>query len=127
MSYALEENIILVVKVPAKCTDRLQPLDLSVNKPAKYFLRRKFSTWYAALVQKELDAGKGPSEIRVDMRMAVIKEVSATWLAGLYDHLCSSAEIIKNGFHKAGITDAIQSAPDQVQPREEDFFADLED
>ena len=65
--------------------------------------------------------------LKVDMRMAVIKEVSATWLTGLYDHLCSSPKFIKNGFHKAGITDAIQSAPDQVLPREEDFFADLED
>ena len=62
VSDALEENKILVVKVPAKCTDRLQPLDLSVNKPAKDFLCNKFSTWYAALVQKEIDAGKGPSE-----------------------------------------------------------------
>lgn len=131
ISDALEENKILVVKVPGKCTDKLQPLDLSVNKPAKDFLRGKFGTWYATLVQKELDAGKGPSEIKVDMSMAVIKEVSATWLTGLYDHLCSSQDIIKNGFRKAGITDAIQSfpvpAPDQVHPCEDDMFADLDD
>ena len=31
------ENKILVVKVPGKCMDRLQPLDLLVNKPAKHF------------------------------------------------------------------------------------------
>ncbi len=29
----LAENNILYVLVPANCTDRLQPLDLSVNKP----------------------------------------------------------------------------------------------
>ena len=117
-----------MVKVPGKCTDRLQPLDLLVNKPAKDFSHSKFSTWHAALVQKELDAGKGPTEIIVDRSMATIKEVSATWVTGLYDHLCSSQEIIKNGFHKAGIMDAIQSAPapDQVHPCEEHFFADLD-
>ena len=38
----LEENDILVVKVPPNCTDRLQPMDLSVNKAVKDFLRRKF-------------------------------------------------------------------------------------
>ena len=32
---ALEENHILVVLVPANCTDRLQPLDVSVNKSVK--------------------------------------------------------------------------------------------
>ena len=31
----LEQNHMYVVKVPSNCTDRLQPLDLSVNKPTK--------------------------------------------------------------------------------------------
>ena len=35
----LEENNILYVLVPANCTDKLQPLDLSVNKPAKDYLK----------------------------------------------------------------------------------------
>ena len=37
-----EENNILFVTIPNNCTDRLQPLDLSVNKPAKDFVRTKF-------------------------------------------------------------------------------------
>ena len=38
----LEENNISIVMVPANCTDRLQPLDVSVNKAAKNFLRGQF-------------------------------------------------------------------------------------
>jgi len=38
----LEDNNILYVTMPNNCTDRLQPLDLSVNKPAKDFLQSKF-------------------------------------------------------------------------------------
>jgi len=34
----LKENNVYIVIVPANCTDRLQPLDLSVNKAAKEFL-----------------------------------------------------------------------------------------
>ena len=34
----LEENNVYIDVVPANCTDRLQPLDLSVNKAAKEFL-----------------------------------------------------------------------------------------
>ena len=40
----LEENDIFVVFVPASTTDRLQPLDLSVNKFAKDFLCENFDS-----------------------------------------------------------------------------------
>ena len=39
----LEENHIYFVTVPANCTDRLQPMDISVNKPAKNFLGQQYS------------------------------------------------------------------------------------
>ena len=39
----LEENNVCVLIIPANCTDCLQPLDLSVNKATKDFLRTQFS------------------------------------------------------------------------------------
>ena len=39
----LEDNNILYVTVPNNCTDRLQPLNLSVNKPAKDFFAERIS------------------------------------------------------------------------------------
>ena len=45
MLQKLETNNVHVVIAPANCTDRLQPLDLSVNKSTKEFLRRQFNTW----------------------------------------------------------------------------------
>ena len=42
VSTLLEENNIHVVVVPANCTGHLQPLDLSLNKSVKDFLRREF-------------------------------------------------------------------------------------
>ena len=47
VSSLLEENHILIVTVPANCTDRLQPMDISLNKAVKDFLRRKFQVWYS--------------------------------------------------------------------------------
>ena len=47
----LDSNHIFVVKVPPNCTDCLQPMDLSVNKAVKEFLRKKFQQWYSSEVE----------------------------------------------------------------------------
>ena len=80
----LEEKEIAVVMVPANCTDRLQPSDVSVNKSAKDFLRTKFRTWYAEQVEKQLQAGVEASAVHVAMGMPVMKEAGAKWLTSLH-------------------------------------------
>ena len=50
----LDDKNIHVVFIPANCTDKLQPLDLSVNKAAKYFLRSEFQNWYAQEICSQL-------------------------------------------------------------------------
>ena len=61
----LDSNNVNVVLIPPKCTDRLQPIDLSVNKAAKEFLRRKFQAWYAqnVCVQLEEKMSKKPIDL----------------------------------------------------------------
>lgn len=49
-----EKNPILAVKVPASCTDELQPMDLSINKSCKSSLRQNFSMWYAERVAEQI-------------------------------------------------------------------------
>ena len=41
----LESNNIHCVLIPAKCTDKLQPLDLTVNRSTKAFLEKKLQNW----------------------------------------------------------------------------------
>ena len=50
----IEKNNIDHVNVPANCTDKLQPLDLSVNKPLKDEMKKYFQAWYAEEVKKQL-------------------------------------------------------------------------
>ena len=97
----LEENNIYVVSVPANCTDRLQPMDLSVNKSAKDFMRSKFRDWYAAQVQQHLHEGEDTAP--VDLRMSTMKPLGARWLVSLYDYLKEQPSIIENGFKAAGM------------------------
>ena len=115
----LESNKILQVLVPNNCTDLLQPLDLSVNKPFKDTLRSKFSEWYAHEV---VEAGKQVEEVQVEMRMSVMKELSSWWFISAYDHIRSNPDIVKNGFKKAGITEALEKGLPEV-----DLELDLQD
>ena len=97
----LEENNVDVVFVPANCTDRLQPLDVSVNKAAKDFMRDQFQRWYADQIQQQVhDNVKTP----VDLRLSIVKPLSARWFVQLSDYLKAHPDIIKNGFKGAGIT-----------------------
>ena len=86
----LGENGIYYVHIPNGCTDKLQSLDVSINKSAKSYLREMFSTWYAEQVNLQLSGGKQASEVQVDIHLSVMKELSAKWLKELYDHLTAS-------------------------------------
>ena len=54
----LDQNKINVVLIPANCTDRLQPLDVSVNKAVKNQLRTQFQSWYARQVCHQRQEGE---------------------------------------------------------------------
>ena len=49
----LEKHNISFVKIPPNCTDKLQPLDVSVNKSMKNEMRSKFQLFYASEVKVE--------------------------------------------------------------------------
>ena len=51
----VEENHYVVVYVPKDMADQFQALDLTVNGPAKAFLKEKFETWYANQITEQLE------------------------------------------------------------------------
>ena len=96
----LEENNILAL-VPPHCTDRLQPLDIAVNKSVKEFLRAEFHDWYSKLVCKQLEESNDVQP--VDLRLTIVKPLSATWIMNLMDYLQLHPEFGINVFRKAGL------------------------
>ena len=73
----LEDNNIYYVIIPANCTDQLQPLDLSVNKPAKDSMKPKFQMWYGDLIYEQLQQNISEP---VNMHLSVMKPLSAHWI-----------------------------------------------
>ena len=79
----LEANniIVVIIKVPANCTDQLQPMDLSVNKAVNDFLRNKFQIWYSQVVERFYWATAPGNCTLVDLHMSVLKLLGAEWLS----------------------------------------------
>ena len=101
----LEDKNILYVFVPANCTDCLQPLDLSVNKPAKDFMRTKFQEWYSNVILNQLD---NDLEEEVDMNLSRMKPLTAQWIIEMHDYFVKHPSIIINGFREAGIQEILK-------------------
>ena len=102
----LEDHHIHHVLIPENCTDRLQPLDVAVNKPVKDFMKAKFQKWYAEQVASQLKEDKDTHP--VDMRLSIMKPLSAQWLLSMFDHFKKHPEIVLHGFHASGINDCLK-------------------
>ena len=72
----------MYVLVPPNCTDRLQPLDVSINKPVKDLLRKKFTDWYA---EKIMTVALQP----VDMKLGIMKPIGAKWIIKAFNYIQS--------------------------------------
>jgi NAD-specific glutamate dehydrogenase len=116
----LSENNIKVVYVLACCTDRLQPLDVSVQKAIKNHLRQSFEDWYADEIVKQLNENKGSeSEDEViqpvDLSLTRLKPLSAKWLVKMVQHIKNNSEIVRRGFRETGISNTLaESLEDKV-------------
>ena len=101
MNY-IKSKALLPVLVPPNCTDRLQPMDLSVQKHVKDFMKGCFQKWYTdqILSQKhDGDTGIQP----VPLHLSVIKPLHLKWLVQCYEHFQRNKDLVRNGFKEAGI------------------------
>ena len=102
----LEKHNIIPVLVPANCTDKLQPMNVSVNKSVKDHIKQSFHSWYAEEVQSQLQSSVPVHEVKVDVRASIIKAKSINWFISV----CKKRpDIVINGFKKAGIFDAVKA------------------
>ena len=108
----LAEKHLLPVLVLNNCTDQLQPIDASVNKPLKDHLWNKFTAWCAERVNDQLKRDVQLEMFKVDLRLSIMKELEAMWMVSAYNCIKSNKTINQNGFSKTGIMDAIEGKLD---------------
>lgn len=87
----LSSNNIHIAVVPGNCTDRLQLLDVSVNKSVKEFIRGKFQQWYSDQIHKSIDGGM--EDKVMDLKLSIVKPLGAQWLKEAYDYTLQHPDI----------------------------------
>lgn len=96
------------VTIPPNCTDKLQPMDMSVNKCAKDFLKTEFQNWYAEQVVNQIGNNMdNVKNIKIDLSLTRMKPLGAKWIVKLYDFLQQNPNIVANGFVGCGITETL--------------------
>ncbi|PFX12576.1 Pogo transposable element with KRAB domain [Stylophora pistillata] len=96
------ENTNLAV-IPGGLTSILQPLDVSLNKPFKDGVRKRWMEWMAEGIHEFTASGrqKKPSE-----------ELILSWIAGAWQDI--SEEMIESSFLKCGITNSLDGSEDDL-------------
>lgn len=112
----IEESNGKVVPVPANMTHIFQPLDLTVNRASKAFLRKLSQDWYSNEIQKQMEKGTRAHEIKVDVRISILKPLHAAWVTKFYDKMQNETDIILNGWKRSGITDAVTKPLEKDDP-----------
>ena len=70
-----------MVPVPNNWINYFQPLDLTVNKSSKDFLRNEAQNWYSQEIMKQMQVGKLSNQIKVNVRISVFKPLHAKLIA----------------------------------------------
>ena len=113
----LRDNNIHYILVTNNMTKLFQPLDLTVNKHCKSYLKRLFLERYAQQIENQLSLGKKVEEIKIEFRLTTLKPLHAKWLVKYYNEITSEngSSVIINGWKAASIYDAIKTGSSGVQ------------
>ena len=106
-------------------THIFQPLDLTVNGTLKTFMRKEFSAWYSRQILHALKEGCEIMDAKVGVKLTIMELLHVKWLSEFYNYISFSdgQEITRNGWLRAGITDAIKMGSSKLPPL--DPFLDI--
>ena len=98
-------------------TQLFQPLDLTVNKHCKSYLKQLFSEWYSQQIKGQLSLGKKVEEIKIEFCLKTLKLLHAKWLVEYYNEITSEngSSVIINDWKASGIYDAIKVGSSRLQ------------
>ena len=89
-----KEYICQVVIIPHNLINKFQPLDITVNKPAKSFIANKDNAWFADEVTKHLVKGIKSDDVKASLAHPEIKLLHTQWIVEVHEYHCKQPEIV---------------------------------
>ena len=71
-------------------THIFQPLDLTVKGTFKTFMNKISSEWYSRQILHALENGFEIMDVKVDVKLTIMKPLHAKWLSEFYNYINSS-------------------------------------
>lgn len=81
--------------------------DLAANEPFTDAVKKEFIAWYNDQVLTQLDRGTQIEAVKLDMRLSVVKPLSARWTMKAAEQVASRPHDMKEGFQRAGILEYV--------------------
>ena len=90
-------------------------------------MRKKFVTWYAEEIKKQMNAGVPVESIDVNLKLTSLKALHANWLTELYNVLTTAdgRETVLNGWKKSGVTAVFKK--EEILPPKDPFSSGQDD
>ena len=105
----VKRSIGKICAIPNNMTNIFHPLDLSVNRSCKFFLRREAQPWHSLQIEKQMKEGKKAHEINVDTRISIMTPLHAKWVVLFYDYMKNHSDMVLAGWRKSKIEEVFNS------------------
>ena len=79
-------------------------------------MKKKFTLWYTDQVIRALDEGKDIKDVKISLKLSIVKPLHARWLIEMYNHMTSSEgrDVCLKGWKVAGILDAAEKGLEEL-------------
>ena len=94
--------VSVLVIVAYNLTNKLQPLDITINQKAKKLISHKFTTWKGDRVSNQLKRSVATGKVKVLLKMSVFKSFYSRWIVEIHDYLKQQKGLILIGFNETG-------------------------